>query len=116
MTSPEKVLNYRPGTKPEVVRRSPGHAQRAADADRLARRLGAEQACNAADPSTLHAYPIAALLWAGKVLGLFIVARYDPGPTLGQIVVTPWVCAQVARCDLGVRLRHGVPLAMSPNR
>ena len=46
----------------------------------------------------------------GKVLGLFIVARYDPGPTLGQIVVTPWVCAQVARCDLGVRLRHGVPL------
>ena len=50
------------------------------------------------------------------MLGLFIVARYDPGPTLGQIVVTPWVCAQVARCDLGVRLRHGVPLAMSPNR
>jgi hypothetical protein len=50
------------------------------------------------------------------VLGRFIVARYDPGPTLEQIVVTPWVCAQVARCDLGVRLRHGVPLAMSPNR
>jgi hypothetical protein len=47
-------------------------------------------------PGTLRAYPIAALLWSGAVLGLCIAAFYDPGPSLGQIVLTPWLCAQVA--------------------
>jgi hypothetical protein len=47
-------------------------------------------------PGTLRAYPIAMLLWSGALLGLCIVGFYDPGRTLAQIVVTPWVCAQVA--------------------
>jgi hypothetical protein len=93
--------------------RSFARVGRAADADRLARWLGAEQACNEADPGTLHAYPIAALLWAGAVLGRCIVTRYDRGPTLEQNVVTAWVCARVARCDLGLQLRDGVPRDVS---
>jgi len=55
-------------------------------------------------PGTLRAYPIAALLWSGAVLGLSIVGFYDPSRTLAQIVVAPWVCAQVA----GVPLVAGV--------
>jgi hypothetical protein len=47
-------------------------------------------------PKTLRAYPISALLWSGVVLGLGIALFYDPGPTVGQIIVTPWLCAQVA--------------------
>ena len=47
-------------------------------------------------PGTLRAYPIATLLWSGAALALCIVAFYNPGRTLTQIVVTPWVCAQVA--------------------
>jgi len=55
-------------------------------------------------PGTLRAYPIAALLWSGAVLGLSVVGFYDPSRTLAQIVVAPWVCAQVA----GVPLVAGV--------
>ena len=47
-------------------------------------------------PRTLRAYPIAGFLWAGAVLGLLIAVLYDPAPNLGQIVVTPWLCVQVA--------------------
>jgi len=47
-------------------------------------------------PGTLRAFPIAALLWAGAVLGLPIVLLYDPAPTFGQMVLTPWLCSQVA--------------------
>ena len=47
-------------------------------------------------PGTLRAYPIATLVWAGAVLGLPIVLLYDPAPTFGQIVLTPWLCVQVA--------------------
>ena len=47
-------------------------------------------------PGTLRAYPIAALLWSGAVLGLPIVALYEPAPTFGQLVVLPWLCAQLA--------------------
>lgn len=47
-------------------------------------------------PRTLRAYPIAGFVWAGAVLGLLTVALYDPAPTLGQIVVVPWLCVQVA--------------------
>jgi hypothetical protein len=47
-------------------------------------------------PTTLRAYPVAALLWAGAVLGAPILALYDPAPTFGQVVVLPWLCAQVA--------------------
>src|ERR1700694_5454195 len=47
-------------------------------------------------PGTLRAYPIAALLWAGALLGCFLGGFSEPSRTLGQIVVTPWVCAQVA--------------------
>ena len=47
-------------------------------------------------PDTLRAYPIPALLWAGALLGLSVVLFYNPEPTLRQIVVSPWVCAQVA--------------------
>jgi hypothetical protein len=47
-------------------------------------------------PGTLRAYPIAALLWAGALLGGVILAFYDPASTLGQVVVMPWLCVQVA--------------------
>lgn len=46
-------------------------------------------------PGTLRAYPIATLLWAGAVLGGLIAVLYDPAPTFGQTVATPWVCVQV---------------------
>ena len=47
-------------------------------------------------PRTLRAYPIAVFLWSGALLGLLIVLMYDPAPTLAQIVLTPWLCVQVA--------------------
>jgi hypothetical protein len=47
-------------------------------------------------PGTLRAYPIAALLWSGALLGLPIVMLYDPGPTFGRVLLTPWLCLQVA--------------------
>jgi hypothetical protein len=47
-------------------------------------------------PGTLRAYPIGALMWAGALLGFLIVLFYDPGPTLGQILLAPWICVQVA--------------------
>ena len=47
-------------------------------------------------PSPLRGYPIAALTWAGAVLGAAILICYDPGPTWAQTVLVPWLCAQVA--------------------
>ncbi|WP_094287315.1 hypothetical protein [Mycobacterium lehmannii] len=47
-------------------------------------------------PATLRAYPVAALLWSGVALGLPIIVLYDPAPSLSQMVVVPWLCAQVA--------------------
>ena len=77
-------------------------------------------------PGTLRAYPIAALLWSGAVLGLSIVGFYDPSRTLAQIVMAPWVCAQVAAVPFvagvygiarlrfhSVNLRFGTPASAS---
>ena len=47
-------------------------------------------------PGTLRAYPIAIFVWSGALLGLLIVLLYDPAPALGQILLTPWLCVQVA--------------------
>jgi hypothetical protein len=51
-------------------------------------------------PRTLRAFPIAALLWTGALLGALAVAAYeltyDPAGSFGQIVVLPWLCLQVA--------------------
>lgn len=47
-------------------------------------------------PGTLRAFPIAALLWSGALLGLLIALVYHPAPTLGQILLTPWLCVQLA--------------------
>jgi hypothetical protein len=47
-------------------------------------------------PSRLRAFPIAALLWSGALLGLLIVLVYHPAPTFGQLVLTPWLCLQLA--------------------
>jgi hypothetical protein len=51
-------------------------------------------------PNTLRAFPIAALLWAGAVLGALIlllaIVMHDPSPTFGQAVLTPWICLQMA--------------------
>jgi hypothetical protein len=47
-------------------------------------------------PATLRAYPIAAFLWCGAVLGLLIVVLYHPAPALHQVVAVPWLCAQLA--------------------
>lgn len=47
-------------------------------------------------PSRLRAFPIAALLWSGALLGLLIALIYDPAPTFAQVVLTPWFCLQLA--------------------
>jgi hypothetical protein len=47
-------------------------------------------------PGPLRAFPIAALLWSGALLGLLIVLVYHPAPTFGQVVLTPWLCLQLA--------------------
>jgi hypothetical protein len=51
-------------------------------------------------PTTLRAFPIAALLWSGVALGAPILALYDPSPTFGQMVAVPWLCAQLAAAPL----------------
>lgn len=51
-------------------------------------------------PGTLRAYPIAAFLWCGVVLDLCTALFYDPGPSLGDVVLMPWACAQVAAVPL----------------
>jgi hypothetical protein len=47
-------------------------------------------------PRTLRAFPVPALLWSAAALGALIVVMYDPAPTFGQTVGTPWLCVQVA--------------------
>lgn len=47
-------------------------------------------------PATMRAFPIATFLWCGAVSGLCIAMFYHPGPALPEIVVTPWLCVQVA--------------------
>src|SRR4051812_15047183 len=47
-------------------------------------------------PRTLRAFPTAALLWSGVVLGAVIVALYRPTGSLTQIFVAPWLCLQLA--------------------
>jgi hypothetical protein len=47
-------------------------------------------------PGHLRALPIAVLLWSGALLGLLIVLVYDPAPAVGQVVLTPWLCLQMA--------------------
>jgi hypothetical protein len=47
-------------------------------------------------PGTLRAYPIAALLWSGAAPGAVTAVMYQPGATLGETLVAPWVCVQVA--------------------
>jgi hypothetical protein len=58
-------------------------------------------------PGILRAYPVAALLWAGAALGLLIIVLYDPAPTFGQTVLTPWLCAQLAAAFVAAGL-YGV--------
>src|ERR1700682_5442593 len=52
-------------------------------------------------PGTLRAYPIAALLWSGALLGLSVVGCPRRSRTLAQIGVAAWVCAQGAGVPLG---------------
>ena len=47
-------------------------------------------------PRYMRAFPIAALLWSGVLLELLIVLVYDPAPTFGQMVLSPWLCLQLA--------------------
>ena len=48
-------------------------------------------------PQTLRAFPIAALLCSGAVLGALIAVMYDPA---GHAVLVVWACAQVAAVPL----------------
>jgi hypothetical protein len=66
-----------------------------------------KQAVTQLIPGILRAYPIAALLWAGAALGLLIIVLYDPAPTFGQTVFTPWLCAQLAAAFVAAGL-YGV--------
>ena len=59
---------------------------------RVVRRVVLKRVVTRLIPGTLRAFPIATLVWAGAVLGLPIVLLYDPAPTFGQIVLTPWLC------------------------
>jgi len=51
-------------------------------------------------PATLRGYPIAALVWSGAGLGLLTTvlchAVYEPTESLGQVVLLPWGCLQLA--------------------
>jgi hypothetical protein len=47
-------------------------------------------------PRTLRGFPIAALMWSGALLGALVLVLYDPSPTLGQAVLVPWLCVQIA--------------------
>jgi hypothetical protein len=47
-------------------------------------------------PGYLRGFPIAALLWSGVMLELLIVLVYNPAPTFGQVLLSPWLCLQVA--------------------
>jgi hypothetical protein len=47
-------------------------------------------------PEYLRGFPITALLWSGVILELLIVLVYHPTPTFGQVVLSPWLCLQLA--------------------
>lgn len=47
-------------------------------------------------PTQLRAFPIAALLWSGALLGALTIFVYDPAPTFGEAVFAPWLCLQLA--------------------
>jgi hypothetical protein len=47
-------------------------------------------------PGHLRGFPIAALLWSGVVLELLIVLVHNPAPTFGQVLLSPWLCLQLA--------------------
>jgi hypothetical protein len=47
-------------------------------------------------PGYLQGFPVAALLWSGVVLELLIVLVYNPAPIFGQVVLSPWLCLQLA--------------------
>ena len=44
----------------------------------------------------MRAFPIAALLLSGALLGLVIALVYDPAPNLSQVALAPWLCLQLA--------------------
>jgi hypothetical protein len=47
-------------------------------------------------PGYLRGFPIAALLWSGVFLELLIALTYDPAPTFSQVLLSPWLCLQLA--------------------
>jgi hypothetical protein len=47
-------------------------------------------------PGHLRGFPIAAFLWSGAMLQLLVVLVYDPAPTVDQVLLSPWLCLQVA--------------------
>jgi hypothetical protein len=47
-------------------------------------------------PGSLRGFPIAALVWSGVMLELLILLVYNPAPTFGQLLLSPWLCLQVA--------------------
>jgi hypothetical protein len=51
-------------------------------------------------PLRLRGFPIAALLWSGAGLGLLTLllsyAAYNPAGSLGEVVLLPWGCLQLA--------------------
>ena len=51
-------------------------------------------------PGELRGFPVAALLWAGAVLGgltiILFAAVYQPDAGMAQIALMPWICVQIA--------------------
>jgi hypothetical protein len=46
-------------------------------------------------PHLLRSYPVTAFLWAAVVVGVPLALLYQPGSTVGETLVVPWLLAQV---------------------
>ena len=51
-------------------------------------------------PDSLRSYPVAAFMWASVITGLPMVLLYEPGTTLTQTVLVPWLLGQLPAAAL----------------
>lgn len=45
-------------------------------------------------PDRLRSYPIPALIWTAAFLGVCLIGLYEPGDSIGQLLIGPWILAQ----------------------
>ncbi|SKO01989.1 hypothetical protein [Mycobacteroides abscessus] len=46
-------------------------------------------------PDRLRSYPIPALLWTSAALGVCLIGLYEPGENISQLLIAPWMLAQL---------------------